>query len=207
MAMSPTMLRPPVHRFILSMALKKPWSVLSVAKNAAYPPWPVLSVAKKAAYPPWPLECLCPRARAHNSWTQAVHWRQQTITSFYKIYHTFIHHSIRLMGRCVMWCTWLVVICSVHWLSTSTIPSPAPAVCHLFRLRGLARVNCAFWKEMFLQLFTFSPFFVVKSWRVYPGLNPCEVRCWTVRQMAGAQILKIKHNLKIFPVAGKYLWW
>ena len=93
--------------------------------------------------------------------------------------------------------------CPVTPRSTSTIP----AVCHLFRLRGLARVNCAFWKEMFLQLFTFSPFFVVKSWRVYPGLNPCEVRCWTVRQMAGAQILKIKHNLKIFPVAGKYLWW
>ena len=105
-----------------------------MAKNAAYPPWPVLSVAKKKpCIPLWPLECLCPRARAHNSWTQAVHWRQQTITSFYKIYHTFIHHSNRLMGRCVMWCTWLVVICSVHWLSRNTTvhlhhPSRVPPV-------------------------------------------------------------------------------
>ena len=68
-------------------------------------PWPVLSVAKKAAYPLWPLECLCPPARAHNSGTQAVHWRQQTITTqflFHRIYYTFIHHHNRLMGRCVM---------------------------------------------------------------------------------------------------------
>ena len=91
----------------------------------------------------------------------------------------------------------------------STIPSRVPPV----QTPRLSQGQLRFLKGNVFTIVYIFPIFCCKklkgvSWSQL-GLsrsNPCEVRCWTVRQMAGAQILKIKHNLKIFPVAGKYLW-